>query len=339
MEKQNNNGRFIELQNNKHADTVQLAEQMKSILARQKEEWELLGTNYNNLKKVITREFEFDGFVIKVQHNPERIKSSAAAVDAESIKSRKCFLCTENLPPEQKGILYGKSLAILCNPYPIFEEHFTVSRLKHTHQQISGNLDDMLNLARDLRGDFTVFYNGPECGSSAPDHMHFQAGNLGLMPIEHEYDRIKNITIASDDKIQIFGAENYLRYFISLESAHRGEIQYAMKIIITAFKKIQKNKIEPMLNIITLFDGLKWRVIVFPRFRHRPRQYFAEDESRLLISPAAVDLGGVLIAPREEDFDRINRDIIADIFSQVTVNKEFFEYFKKKIGEVYSDQN
>lgn len=339
MEKLSNPGRFIELPNNKNTDLNYWADQTKSLLAQQKENWPLLNKNYEGLKKVITREFEFDGFIVKVQFNPERIKSSAAAVDSESIKARKCFLCPENLPGEQKGILYGKSLAVLCNPYPIFNEHFTIARIKHAHQQIAGNFDDMLNLAKDFAGHYSIFYNGPECGASAPDHMHFQAGSLGLMPIEHEYERMKNVAIAADDKIQIYGAENYLRYFLLLESSNRGELQYAIKIILSTFKKIQKNAVEPLLNIITFFEGGKWRVIIFPRFKHRPKQFFAEDESKMLLSPAAVDLGGVLIVPREEDFNRINRDVITDVFGQVTVCKEFFEYFKKKIREVYSVQS
>ncbi|MGC9355923.1 MAG: DUF4922 domain-containing protein, partial [Mariniphaga sp.] len=152
-----------------------LNEQAKTLVAQQKAAWEMASKNYAALKSVQTRTFDFGHFEIVVQFNPERIRSSAAKTDTKSIAERPCFLCLKNLPPEQKGIPFGEDYLILTNPFPIFQTHLTIPHLHHTSQQITGFFPDMLRLSRKLNG-FTVFYNGPQTGASAPDHFHFQAG-------------------------------------------------------------------------------------------------------------------------------------------------------------------
>src|SRR5690606_5973953 len=149
----------------------------RTLLELQKQDWPQCAEGYATLKDVRVKEFQFNGFKIKVQFNAGRITSSAAKVDAKSISERKCFLCTENLPAEQKGILYGEDYLILCNPFPIFNEHFTLTHIQHAPQSIKGSFNKLLSLSKNLSKYYTVFYNGPRCGASAPDHMHFQAGN------------------------------------------------------------------------------------------------------------------------------------------------------------------
>jgi len=162
-----------------------------ALCEHQKASWELASKNYKLLSSVESKRYYFGSYKIETQHNPKRIKSSAAKTDKESIEKRKCFLCRENLPEEQKGILLHNEYLILCNPYPIFDYHFTISKLVHTPQLIKSNLIDMLAISKVL-SDFTVFYNGPDCGASAPDHFHFQACTKGAMPVEKEYENLKN---------------------------------------------------------------------------------------------------------------------------------------------------
>lgn len=353
---------IIEEKIGKNQNSNWWADRVKQLIDEQKENWQLFRNNFESLQSLRTREFLFNlpnehrGFKVNVQFNPNRIKSSAADVSTEAIQSRECFLCIRNLPSEQNGIVYNKNFIILVNPYPIFPEHITISKKKHTPQTIISNFHDLLDLSEDLSKYFTVFYNGPKCGASAPDHMHFQAVTKFSMPIEIEYDFIKEKFISNifgDDKIDIcffdsstgvdssnrfdfsFETENYLRRFITFESKSKGELLYAFKIFLNAFKKISLPKEEPMMNLIATYQNEKWRLFIFPRLNHRPKQYYESGEKKLLISPAAVDLGGTIITVREEDFNKITKEDIVDIYKQVTFTKEYFEYLKKKIGDVY----
>lgn len=172
---------------------INLNNQLKSLLTEQKENWELARTNFAGLKTVRTKSFNFGDFEVKVQFNPARIVSSGAKVDAKTIAERKCFLCTENRPAEQTAVDAGDYL-VLVNPFPIFPEHFTIPRKEHVDQQIKPYFADMLELAEAL-DDYLIFYNGPRCGASAPDHMHFQAGTKNFLPLVNDYKRLKDTQI------------------------------------------------------------------------------------------------------------------------------------------------
>ena len=159
-----------------------LAGRAKALLSEQKETWAMCAGGYKSLDSVKVKIFEFENCKIKVQFNPGRITSSAAKVDPKSIKERKCFLCLKHLPEEQKGLRNGNDYILLCNPFPIFPEHFTIPNVNHLQQAIGGKpFGDMLDLAREMASRYTIFYNGPKCGASAPDHMHFQAGDSNFM--------------------------------------------------------------------------------------------------------------------------------------------------------------
>lgn len=314
------------------------ADRIKKLLEDQKPAWKLLESNYKNLTHVETRTIEFDGFIVRVQNNPARINSTGADVSPDAIENRKCFLCVDNLPAEQIGLKYDKNFIILCNPYPIFEEHFTIINKRHSEQTLIGHFDDFLNLSMSLGKYYNVFYNGPKCGASAPDHMHFQAVPKNTTPLSQSLDIIKNSDqhfLLKSSKIEIRFAENMLRNFILMESGNKGELLYAFKIFIKALRKISISSEEPMMNLTASYDGEKWSVIIFPRAKHRPKQYFEEGEKKLLVSPAAIDLEGLLILPSEEDFKKINADDIIDIYKQVGITKEYFEYIKKKLSEVF----
>lgn len=296
--------------------------------------WPLAASNYKGLEKVEERSFQFDGFEIRVQFNPERMRSSVANVDKASIAARECFLCSENRPPEQDAIAFGNRFLILVNPFPIFKNHFTISCQSHIDQRFIPNVSSLLELAEAMEG-FTVLYNGPECGASAPDHLHFQAGETDFMPIAEEFERLKSISgrnLFSGENTQVWAFDNYLRKMISVESASMAETLEIIGIYYRHFLKIQSEKIEPMMNALCSFSNGKWTVHLFPRKAHRPAHFYEEGEKQILISPGSVDFGGVFILPRLGDFDKINKENIVDILAQVCVDQDVFQELTEKIG-------
>ncbi|NOY97172.1 MAG: DUF4922 domain-containing protein [Chlorobi bacterium] len=264
------------------------------------------------------REFLFEGFKVKVQFNPGRIISSSAKIDKESIAGRICFLCGKNRPKEQKGVEFG-DYEILVNPFPIFPEHFTIPRKEHLPQLIMPYFGDMLELSREIPG-FTVFYNGPECGASAPDHFHFQAVGEEFMPINNEMESLKK---GVSERILVLGqpcrvVNDGLRKFFILEGNSKKMLNRQFAHIFDAMGELHPDGGgEPMLNVLANFNDGAWRVLIFPRGKHRPWQYFEEGGKNILLSPASVDMGGVLITPLEKDFEKISREDIRDIFHQV----------------------
>jgi len=301
-----------------------LQEKADNLFEDQKTSWPLLGTNWELLSAAQVKQFDFEGFTIRVQYNPKRIVSSAAKVDKESISSRSCFLCKENRPPEEHHVLSGDDYEILCNPFPIFREHFTIARATHTPQVIEPEFGRFLELSRELP-DLALFYNAPNCGASAPDHMHFQAGNRGLMPIEDEIGTIKELygeVLLDQNGITVTAVWDGLRRFYAAESGSKERLEEFGAAAFRFLRGLQ-NGGEPMINMLSYYrEG--WQLLLYPRQRHRPWQYFEKGERNILLSPASVDMGGTLITPLEKDFHKISREDIEDIFSQVTFSQEHF---------------
>jgi len=298
----------------------EISDRVKELLDSQVKKWNLASVNYRLLANVRTREIDFNDFRLLVQFNPERIRSSAAKVDTKSIEERPCFLCEMNRPPEQTGVDFSDDMVILVNPFPIFPKHLTIPSEEHILQRIKNNFGKMLDLAKSLP-EFVIFYNGPECGASAPDHLHFQAGNKGFLPIEKDFEDKRLLTqMKSDRHFETWQWKHYLRGIISLHGSNVEMIMKSFNDIYEGLSEIQQGKPEPMLNILVYFADGRWIVHIIPRKLHRPSQYFAEEEKKILLSPASVDLGGVLIVPREEDFEKITAEDISDIFRQVCLD-------------------
>lgn len=295
-----------------------ISQQAQELFDSQLGEWELAKTNFDALSKVETKEFSFGEFSIKVQFNPARILSSAAKVDTKSIQERKCFLCPKNLPAIQKGIPFGKEYQILVNPFPIFPKHFTIPSLNHTDQLIAGRYQDMLDLAKEL-DEFVIFYNGPKCGASAPDHVHFQAGNKGFLPLEKEVKTISKELIQEKDGLRVYALRNYLRNSFLFESV-KADCSVIIFNQLYSLLQIKEGDKEPMMNVVAWFDDGKWYTWVLPRAVHRPSFFYAEGDDNILISPASVDLGGVLITPLEKDFRKITADNIKQILTEVCID-------------------
>ncbi|TAJ13733.1 DUF4922 domain-containing protein [Marinilabiliaceae bacterium JC017] len=293
------------------------SKEARELIKGQISEWDLAANNYKGLKKVKVKALAFNGHEILVQFNPERIRSSAAKVDAKSIEARPCFLCAKNLPAQQRGLEFGSDYTVLVNPFPIFPEHLTIPKNAHNDQRIRGHFEAMLDLAKEL-DDFTVFYNGPKCGASAPDHFHFQAGIKGFLPIENEFKNGNHCKeVGCVDEVSVFHWEKYLRGVITLKSKNKASLAKLFYKLYDSLEKMQSEELEPMLNILASMEDGTYVVHVFPRKQHRPSQFFAEGEAQFTISPASVDMGGVFITPREEDFNKIDAEVIQDIFNQV----------------------
>ena len=297
--------------------------------------WKLIKKNYDALKNIQTKSFWFEGFKLKVQFNSERIRSTSAEVDEKSVKSRECFLCIENLPEEQKGILIGDNFIILCNPYPIFPQHFTISSLNHQPQMILESFSEFLELSKLLSPLYTLVYNGPACGASAPDHLHFQAGTKNFMPIEDDIQQLKNDfgkIVQEDEFITTTFIDDGLRKLIFIESTEQKMIANSLSKIFEKLKELSKTEPEPLMNLLCNYDEeFGWSLIVFLRSKHRPESFYKKDPERLLISPAAIDLGGVLVVPRKEDFDRVEKETLHQIFNEVSLNKKTFSLLAEKV--------
>jgi hypothetical protein len=274
-------------------------EAIKALFEEQVRNWEMAKKNYAALAHVRVKTFEVNGYEYHVQFNPVRIISSSAKIDEQSIRERKCFLCRNHLPAEQKSIIFNGRYSILVNPYPVFPRHLTIPELSHTPQHILFHIEDMLDLAQKL-DDFIIFYNGPECGASAPDHFHFQAGNKGFLPIEKDRKLRCPLVRISENKTQV--------------------IDWVLQIYHALERKSGDG--EPMLNILAWYDRKQWIVCIFPRKRHRPACYSAEGEQNCLISLAAVEMGGVWVTPLEKDFCRFTATDIEAILQEVCIQDD-----------------
>jgi hypothetical protein len=276
---------------------------------------------------------------MRLQFNPGRLTSTAAKLDPQSVAQRKCFLCPAQLPPEQRGLAFNPDWVVLCNPFPIFPEHFTIVHRDHLPQRITGSFGVMLDLAKSLASRYTVFYNGPRCGASAPDHLHFQAGDKGFMNIEAEYDRLKGTPIARSAKVQVYAPDS-LRPFVSLESDDRDALDAAFTTAFRNLANIAPASDEPMVNIVTSYDapaggnGGRWRTILFPRTKHRPSFYSAEGDARIMLSPATVELGGVCILPLEQDFRKLHERHLEQMLREVMLFPEPFARLRDALSAV-----
>lgn len=304
----------------------------KDLLNNQLGIWPQASENYAALDKVEVKEFMFDKFVLRVQFNPARIQSSAAKVDAKSISERKCFLCPKNLPEVQEGIPFDNDFQLLVNPFPIFPQHFTIPAYNHVDQLIEGHFGDMLDLAYSLN-EFVIFYNGPKCGASAPDHLHFQAGNKGFLPIEQEVCNISKETILKQKDTMLYAIKDYLRNGFLILSSNK---DVACRVFDNVYNSldIKEGDKEPMMNILAWYKDGMWYTCIFPRKKHRPDCYFAEGEANILISLASVDLGGVFITPLEKDFAKIKAGDLRQILHEICVSDAKMKELINKIKDM-----
>ena len=307
-------------------------EQVDTFLDRQLAVWPMAEGNFKALEKVKVKEIDMDGMKIKVQFNPARIVSSSAKVDAKSLKERKCFLCEENRPDVQIGIEWGEEgkYIILINPFPIFPRHFTIPDRSHVDQLVVDRIEDMMDLARDMEG-YTVFYNGPKCGASAPDHMHFQAGNSDFLTLAEAIENSELKVIEETvDKASLSLVDTLpLKVFV-IDAVDHAEGAKLFRKLYDALPVPEGEK-EPMMNLLCYVTPAGTRLVVIPRKKHRPSFYGMENEDQKLISPASVDMGGVFITPLEKDFEKFNKDTALKIFEELCLSSNEINEIASKL--------
>ncbi len=294
--------------------------EIKEFFDRQLEQWPMAKGNFDALAGVEVKSFDVDGMPFKVQFNPARIVSSGAKVDAASLKARKCFLCAENRPEVQFGLPWKERYTILINPFPIFRRHLTIPDNSHTDQLIEGRIADMLDLAAELDG-YTVFYNGPRCGASAPDHMHFQAGNSDFLTIAQALEDTELKAVATDGDATLYVEDTLPVKAFVIDAKDHAAGERLFKCLYAAIPVPEGEK-EPMMNILSFSTPAAERLVVIPRKRHRPSFYGTEGDDCMLISPASVDVGGVFITPRPEDFKRMDVAAVKRVLDEVCLSKE-----------------
>jgi hypothetical protein len=301
------------------ANSPSLPELLFRLLEDQKRVWPMATEGHASLLYAQVREVRCSAFSAWLQFNSKRLVSTGAKVDAKAISGRPCFLCVENLPPEQQGILYENEFLALCNPMPIFSAHFTVSHFQHHPQIIEPYLDVLLRLTRDLSPDFSVFYNGAQCGASAPDHFHFQAAPAGKIPIEHDaVQASRREHILETDGVAVILLKDLGRSVFAFEGTRAESLVKVLRQQLAKMKAILNTSDEPKINLLCHYQAPQWRVILFPRRKHRPEVFFKEGEEKITISPASVDMGGLIVTPVEKDFKTVDAGMIESIYQEVS---------------------
>ena len=287
---------------------------------RQLEVWTDARHRFRDLKHVETRQFSDQ---LKLQWNPARIVSTGARIDKKTLGERPCFLCDRNRPKEQMSKQIDEKFYLLVNPFPILPVHFTIPARKHQPQLIYKNYGEMHRFIS-LHSDLMVFYNGPKCGASAPDHLHFQAGTNGILPLQTNWQRLsRNLTdvISLNDEEKIAVVRDFLvpAFVIISKSAESDE---------ALFRRLYKampqrgDETEPMMNIISWRKGEEFISVVIPREKHRPEAYFAEGDAQFVVSPGALDMSGLIITPREEDFRKLTEEKALSLLQECGVSEE-----------------
>ena len=287
---------------------------------RQLEVWTDARHRFRDLKHVETRQFSDQ---LKLQWNPARIVSTGAKIDKKTLGERPCFLCDKNRPKEQMSKQIDEKFHLLVNPFPILPVHFTIPARKHQPQLIYKNYGEMHRFIS-LHSDLMVFYNGPKCGASAPDHLHFQAGTNGILPLQTNWQRLsRNLTdiISLNDEEKISVVRDFIvpAFVIISKSAESDE---------ALFRRLYKampqrgDETEPMMNIISWRKGEEFISVVIPREKHRPEAYFAEGDAQFVVSPGALDMSGLIITPREEDFRKLTEEKALSLLQECGVSED-----------------
>ena len=287
---------------------------------RQLEVWTDARHRFRDLKHVETRQFSDQ---LKLQWNPARIVSTGAKIDKKTLGERPCFLCDKNRPKEQMSKQIDEKFHLLVNPFPILPVHFTIPARKHQPQLIYKNYGEMHRFIS-LHSDLMVFYNGPKCGASAPDHLHFQAGTNGILPLQTNWQRLsRNLTdiISLNDEEKISVVRDFIvpAFVIISKSAESDE---------ALFRRLYKampqrgDETEPMMNIISWRKSEEFISVVIPREKHRPEAYFAEGDAQFVVSPGALDMSGLIITPREEDFRKLTEEKALSLLQECGVSEE-----------------
>ncbi len=319
-------------------------EEIEAFFQKELQDWPEAAERYKALEEgVQTKELPFGETMMAAQWNPARIVSTGAAIDKKTISERPCFLCDNNRPKEQHKLMTEKHYQILVNPYPILPQHFTIPMRRHTPQSIYSSFGTLRKMAWDMPKHI-VFYNGPLCGASCPDHMHLQAGSRGIAPLERDWtmyekglrklypltgEQMASMEEAGNvgNRPGLYLLEGYACPVFVIRSLPTESDSLLCQRVYKALPVIG-DETEPRLNIVCWREkGTASRpdeivTLIFPRSKHRPDCYYAEGKEQLLISPGALDMCGLFITPREQDFEALTAEKAASILKEVTLSEE-----------------
>ena len=287
---------------------------------RQMEKWAYARHRFRDLKHVETHQLSDQ---LKVQWNPARIVSTGAKIDKKTLGDRPCFLCDKNRPKDQISKQIDERFLLLVNPFPILPVHFTIPARKHQPQSIYKNYGEMHRFLS-LHSELMVFYNGPKCGASAPDHLHFQAGTSGILPLQANWQRLSRnltdiISLNDDEKIALIHDFVVPAFVIISKSEDSDEALFHR---LYKSMPVRGDETEPMMNIIAWRKGDEYISVVIPREKHRPEAYFAEGDAQMMVSPGALDMSGLIITPREEDFRKLTEESATAILQECGVSTD-----------------
>ncbi|MBP3237368.1 MAG: DUF4922 domain-containing protein [Bacteroidales bacterium] len=295
--------------------------------------WPMAAENYRNLKKAETRTLPVGGLNVVLQYNPARKISSEAKLDKKSISERPCFLCPENRPREQYDIDFegrkGKRYRITLNPYPIFPSHLVISSTDHTPQSIWHRYPDMLDFVATNR-KYACYYNGPESGASAPDHMHFQGCPRGMMPLENAVDKLLGSARSHSElecltnlkEAKLYHLNMFTRGIFVLRGATPKSVTKLFYRLADCASMTLGGEPEPKFNVISWFEDNEYRSLVIFRSKHRPHNYFSDGPDHLSMSPGCADMGGVMVAPEESDYEKMTPELLSQVISEVSIGED-----------------
>ncbi|GBD91976.1 hypothetical protein BMS3Abin04_02708 [bacterium BMS3Abin04] len=326
-------------------DKLQVPEQADFIEAFfnwQISKWQFARENYTALESVKVKRFNFPDTSVLVQYNPHRVGSIMALTDEKSIANRKCFLCNENLHAEQVGVKLTENYTLLVNPFPVISIHFTAKFNSHVPQKISENLIEILNGAQTLGDNYFLLYNGPEAGASVPEHRHFQGGAKNKLPflkdiitkIENRYKANSDLTlmdVLDFKQTKLFAVQDEIRNYFVITGVNASEIEEMFFNLFNVFTSLFGAEKEIKLNLISTVEKGKHYLVIFPRAKHHPSCFFEEGEKQLLVRPSTLDIGGIIVLPREEDFNKITKEKIKEIFSEVGISNDDFKHIISEV--------
>ena len=308
---------------------------IRAFFTHQLDTWDEIRQRYEALKHVGLKQLGHR----QLQYNPARMVSTGAQIDRQTIAQRACFLCEKNRPEEQLTIDLGDDFELMVNPFPVLPMHFTIVRKTHVSQTILENYTEIHRLL-ELFPELFVFYNGPMSGASAPDHMHFQAGigqELPLMTVLRKLEKELQVLIkqGNGSSLSMFNSASF-KAFVIKSKAQETEMTLFKQLY--AAMPVREGEKEPRMNIVAWRDGSEDVIVVLPRDNHRPACYFEEGDRRMVISPGALDMAGLIITPREEDFNRMSEDKLISILKEVSIKEKDMKNIKEKLTTANNSQ-
>ncbi|MBQ7461402.1 MAG: DUF4922 domain-containing protein [Bacteroidaceae bacterium] len=335
-------------------------EEIEAFFQKELEEWQEAAERYKVLEEVQTKEIQLGEVTLAAQWNPARIVSTGASIDKKTISERSCFLCDKNRPKEQHKLMTEKHYQILVNPYPILPQHFTIPMRRHSPQSIYSSFGTLRKMAWNMPRHI-VFYNGPLCGASCPDHMHLQAGSRGIVPLERDWtmyekglrklypltgEQAASMEEAGNvgSRCGLYLLEGYACPVFVIRSMPAESDSLLCQRVYKALP-IVGDETEPRLNIVCWRqEGTSSRpdelvTLIFPRSKHRPDCYYAEGKDQLLISPGALDMCGLFITPREQDFNALTAEKAEAILREVTLNEEDLKPVIETLTDIQTPSN